>query len=75
MSGGDLTGTEREYVSGMDLSFAIAACAFVAVLGALVACVDRWREARLTVSRPVQRVRVPVARVAAGVPPARKRAA
>jgi hypothetical protein len=55
----------------MSLWFVLGACAFVAVLGALVACIDRWREDRLTVVRPVARARVPVTRL----PAARKRAA
>lgn len=54
----------------MSLTFLFAACLFVAVLGAVVACIDRWRDARLTVVRPVQRVGVPVVPI-----PARKRAA
>jgi hypothetical protein len=58
----------------MSLTFLLAACAFVAVVGALVACVDRWRESRLTAARPVQRVGMAVARVPA-VPARRKRAA
>jgi len=45
------------------------------VLGALVACIDRWRESRLTIAPPVQRVRVPVGRVSSAAPSARKRAA
>jgi hypothetical protein len=59
---------------GVSLTFLIAACAFAAVLGALVACIDRWRDTRLTLMRPVQRVGLPVGRVSA-VPSARKRAA
>jgi hypothetical protein len=57
----------------MSLTFLLAACAFAAVVGALVACVDRWRESRL-LARPVPRVGVPVGRTAV-VPAARKRAA
>jgi ABC-type amino acid transport system permease subunit len=57
----------------MTVTFVIAACAFAAVLGALVAGIDWWREARLTVVRPVARARVPVVR--STVPAARKRAA
>jgi len=59
----------------MSLTFLLAACAFAAVLGALVACIDRWRESRLTIAPPVQRVRVPVGRVSSAAPSARKRAA
>jgi hypothetical protein len=55
----------------MSLAFLFAACLFVLVLGAVVACIDRWRDARLTVARPVQRVGVPVV----PIPAARKRAA
>ena len=58
----------------MSLTFLLGACAFAAAVGALVACIDWWRESRLTVTRPVQRVRVPVERMP-GVPAARKRAA
>jgi hypothetical protein len=36
---------------GMSLGFMFAACAFALVLGCAVACVDRWREARLATSR------------------------
>jgi hypothetical protein len=31
----------------MSLAFMLAACVFALVLGCAVACVDRWREARL----------------------------
>jgi hypothetical protein len=58
----------------MSLTFVLAACAFVAAVGALVACVDRWRDSRLVVTRPVQRVGIPVGRIPA-VPATRKRAA
>ena len=56
------------------MTFLIAACAFAAILGALVACIDRWRDTRLTLVRPVQRVGLPVGRVSP-VASARKRAA
>ncbi|HEY7518399.1 MAG TPA: hypothetical protein VIE36_08920 [Methylomirabilota bacterium] len=56
----------------MSLTFLLAACAFAAVLGALVACVDWWRESRLRVARPAPRGGVPVGRIPT-VP--RKRAA
>ena len=59
----------------MSLTFLLTACAFAAVLGALVACIDRWRDSRLAIVKPVQRERVPVGRVSASVPSARKRAA
>ena len=49
----------------MTLTFVITACVFAAVLGALVAWVDRWRDSRLTLVRRVQRVPVPVSRAAA----------
>ena len=58
----------------MTLTFVLAACLFVAVVGALVACIDRWREARLTVARPGQRVDLPVGRIPTVSSP-RKRAA
>jgi hypothetical protein len=58
----------------MSLTFVLAACVFVAVVGAVVACVDRWRESRLVVTRPAQRVGVPMGRIPA-VPATRKRAA
>jgi hypothetical protein len=58
----------------MSLTFLFAACAFVAVVGVVVACVDRWRESRLTLARPGDRVGVAVARVPS-VPATRKRAA
>jgi hypothetical protein len=58
----------------MTMTFVIAACLFAAVLGALVAWVDRWRDSRLTLVRPAQRVPVAVSRGAAGVS-SRKRAA
>ena len=41
----------------MSLGFVLAACAFALVLGCAVACVDRWREARLAAAtrlRPAQ---------------------
>jgi hypothetical protein len=71
-----LAGTEVEQTEHMTLWSVVAACAFVAVLGALVACVDRWRDARLSVVAPVagRRPVAPVARAAA-VAAARKRAA
>ncbi|HXU88849.1 MAG TPA: hypothetical protein VFQ62_08360 [Methylomirabilota bacterium] len=58
----------------MSLMFLVTACAFVAVVGLLVAGIDRWRESRLTVARRVAGVAVPIGR-APSVPPARKRAA
>ena len=57
----------------MSLTFVVAACVFVALVGALVACVDRWRESRLALTRPVQRLGVRVGRIP--VPETRKRAA
>jgi hypothetical protein len=36
----------------MSLGFLFAACAFALVLGCVVACVDRWRDARLVMSEP-----------------------
>lgn len=59
---------------GMSLTFVLAACLFVAVVGVLVACIDRWRDARLAVARSASRVGVRAARVPT-VPAARKRAA
>jgi len=38
-------------MGSMSLGFVFAACAFALVLGCAVACVDRWREARLATSR------------------------
>ena len=35
----------------MSIAFMVAACIFALVLGCVVACVDRWREARLAASR------------------------
>jgi hypothetical protein len=35
----------------MSLAFVFAACAFALVLGCVVACVDWWREARLSATR------------------------
>jgi hypothetical protein len=58
----------------MSLMFLLTACAFVAVVGLLVAGIDRWRDSRLTVARPMPRVGVPIGRMPS-VPPARKRAA
>ena len=58
---------------GMTLTFVFAACAFVALLGALVAWIDWWRDSRLAV-HAVRRGRVPMTTVPA-VPAARKRAA
>jgi hypothetical protein len=54
----------------MSVTFLLAACAFAAVLGVLVACIDRWRDSRLTIVRSVPRV----GRVST-VQSARKRAA
>ena len=56
----------------MSLTFVVAACVFVALVGALVAWVDRWRDSRLAVTRPLQRVGTPVGRI---LPDSRKRAA
>jgi hypothetical protein len=58
----------------MSLTFVLAACAFAAVVGVLVACVDWWRESRLTVVRSVPPTRVAVGRVSTA-PTAGKRAA
>jgi len=58
----------------MSLTFVVAACVFVALVGVLVACVDRWRDSRLAVTRPLQRVGVRAGRIPA-VPDSRKRAA
>ena len=58
----------------MSVSFLLTACVFAAVLAAVVAWVDWWRESRLTVVRPVRRAPVPAAGVSV-VPAARKRAA
>jgi hypothetical protein len=58
----------------MSVSFAVAACAFVAVLAGLVAWIDRWRESRLTVVRSLETSRAPVAAVPS-IPAPRKRAA
>jgi len=40
-------GMEHAVLTVMSLGFVLAACAFALVLGCAVACVDRWREARL----------------------------
>jgi len=69
-----LTGTENEAADGMSLTFVVAACVFVALVGALVAWVDRWRDSRLAVIRPLQRVGTPAGPVPA-VPDSGKRAA
>jgi hypothetical protein len=58
----------------MSPSSVVAACVFAAVLGAVMACIDRWRDARLIPARTARRVRVAVAPVPA-VPAARGRAA
>lgn len=58
----------------MSLTFVIAACVFVALVGALVACVDRWRDSRLAMTLPLQRVGARVGRIPS-VPDSRKRAA
>jgi hypothetical protein len=58
----------------MSLMFLLTACVFVAVVGVLVAGIDRWRDSRLMVARSVPRVGVPTGRIPT-VPPARKRAA
>jgi hypothetical protein len=58
----------------MSLTFLLAACVFVAIVGAAVAWADRWRDSRLGVARPLQRVGVPVRRTPS-VPATRKRAA
>lgn len=69
-----LTGTENEAPACMSLTFVVVACVFVALVGALVACVDRWRDSRLALTRPLQRVGVRVGRIPT-VPDSRKRAA
>lgn len=56
----------------MSLGLVLGACAFAAVLSALVACIDRWRDARLiAVPRvaPARAVRLTT------LPATRKRAA
>jgi len=58
----------------MSLMFLLTACVFVAVVGLLVAGIDRWRDSRLTVARSIPRVGAPIGRMPS-VPPARKRAA
>jgi hypothetical protein len=58
----------------MSLTFLVAACVFVAVVGVLVAWIDRWRESRLTVARPLPRAGRPV-KPLPGVSSTRKRAA
>jgi len=58
----------------MSLMFLLTACVFVAVVGVLVAGIDRWRDSRLTIVRPIPRVGVPIGRMPSA-PPARKRAA
>jgi hypothetical protein len=46
------------FVLPMSLGFVVAACAFALVVGCAVACVDRWREARLALRlRPAASVR------------------
>ena len=67
------TGTDYASLAVMTLWFLLTACAFAAVLGALVACVDRWRESRLDEASPIQRRRTQAA--ATAMPAARKRAA
>jgi hypothetical protein len=42
---------EHASVPSMSLAFVFAACAFVLVLGCVVACVDWWRDARLAAPR------------------------
>lgn len=69
-----LAGTENESRIGMSLRFVVAACAFAALLGALVAWIDWWRDSRLTAVRTGRRARVPIPQVPT-VPAARKRAA
>jgi hypothetical protein len=44
-------GMERAVLTVMSLGFVLAACAFALVLGCAVACVDRWRDARLSEPR------------------------
>lgn len=57
----------------MSLWPVVTGCIFAAALAALVALIDRWREARLT-RRSVKRARVPLVSVPP-VPAAPKRAA
>jgi hypothetical protein len=56
----------------MSLAFLLAACGFAAILGVLIALIDRWRESRLSVPHRV--VAAPVVRVPTAPAP-RKRAA
>jgi hypothetical protein len=67
-----LAGTENESRIGMTLTFVIAACAFAALLGVLVAWIDWWRDSRLAAVHAVRRA--PTARVPTVSAP-RKRAA
>jgi uncharacterized membrane protein YoaK (UPF0700 family) len=69
-----VTGTGNESAAGMSLTFVLAACVFVAVVGAVVACVDRWRDSRLVVTRPAQRVDVPVGRIPVNPAPGKRAA-
>src|SRR5205809_8117639 len=57
-AGSSAAGTKDAETRGMSLVFLFAACAFALVLGGAVACVDRWREARLAAPRlrPVARI-------------------
>src|SRR5205809_7900560 len=57
-AGSSAAGTKDAETRGMSLVFLFAACAFALVLGCAVACVDRWREARLAAPRlrPVARI-------------------
>jgi hypothetical protein len=57
----------------MSLGFIVAACVFALVLGCAVACVDRWREARLLAPR--LKAGAPLAPEAKAVRPATHRRA
>jgi hypothetical protein len=69
-----LAGTENESAIDMTLTFVIAACAFAALLGALVAWIDWWRDSRLAAAHALRRARLPMTTVPT-VSAARKRAA
>ena len=42
---------KTQWIAAMSVGFIVAACMFALVLGCAVACIDRWREARLLTPR------------------------
>jgi len=64
---------KTQRIASMSIGFIVAACMFALVLGCAVACIDRWREARLVMPR--LKAAAPMAREVKPVRPAPQRRA